>query len=878
MILELSSGQNLNVKPVKVSNLNHYKCMTNIKHLSLKKANIRRTCRIMRVFFLFFTLGISVCFSNNSYSQSAKLSLNLQNKTVKQVFSEIEKNSEFIFFYHDDLIDVNRKITINTDNETIEQILNEVLDATGNSYFVSDRSIYIVKKDSDNDIPEVDVVQQQQKKQVRGTVTGVDGEAIIGANIIEKGTTNGTVTDIDGNFSLNVAEDAILQISYIGYLSQEIDITGETTIDIVLQEDTQALDEVVVVGYGQQKRVSLTGSVSQVSGEKIQNRRSTSVTNALQGMLPGVTVLRSSGQPGSETSGLRVRGFSSVSDVSAMILIDGVEGSLEMLNPDDVESISVLKDATTAAIYGSRAAGGVVLVTTKKGVVQKVTVNYSGSFGISVPGIMPQRMPPWEEQQHILDSRIAALNVVEFPNDFSEWLANPNYMRDIHPSAINRYQSAIGNSNWIAEGLRKNTTAQRHSVSLTGGHGKTSYFLSGGYYTQNGLFKYGPDSNDRYNIRVNLNSEVNNYLAFNVSTAVENNTTNRNSTAHETIMEGLYTARGRENMYLPEDDINYAKDPYSSDLYANPIRTMRYGGSDITQNNNVTVIGNMHIKNLVKGLTFDLNASRRFGTYKREIDRIFLQGQGRNGRRGDYNVNSPNSSVQKIKNESYQDKLEALANYRTNFGKHSVAILSGASYEKFLRDQIDVRANDLLSDELFSFNFYDSGLASNSILSDAINEWKMASIFGRINYDYDNRYLLEFVMRYDGSSRLAPGNRFEFFPAISAGWVISEESFFEGAKEIVNFMKLRGSFGRVGNSTAISGDYYPYIGTIYRGPLYMGERVYYKRQMTSADITWETLETTNIAADLSFLNSRLTLTGEYFWKKKPQYAFTLRAG
>ena len=829
--------------------------------------HVKKICNIMKLSF-FFILLVFVQASATSFSQTINLDVN--NTEIRQVIKDIEQQTDYRFFYTDGLADLARKVSLKIKGEDINNVLSELFDNTQLGYRIADNKLVMLAPKG----------AMQQGRTITGVITDDTGEPLPGANIVVKGSSTGVMTDMNGAYSLVVPNDNVtLVFSYMGYVSKEIVVGSQTTISVTLNENVTLIDEVVVVGYGQQKRVSLTGSVSQVSGDKITERPSTSVTNTLQGMMPGVTVIRSSGQPGDETSGLRIRGFSSVSDVSAMILIDGVEGSLEYVNPDDIESISVLKDATTAAIYGARAAGGVVLVTTKKGSVQKVTIRYNGSFGISVPGIMPQRLPPWEEQQHILDSRYAALNVIEFPEDFSEWLANPNYMRDIHPSAINRYQSALGNSNWLVEGLREYTTSQRHSVSLNGGHGKTTYFLSGGYQTQNGLFKYGPDSNDRYNMRVNLNTEVNKYIDLKVSSSIENNKRNRNSSSHESIMEGLYTARGRENMYLPEDDVNYAKDPYSSDLYANPIRSMRYGGSDITQNNFVTALGNIHIKNLVEGLTIDLNASRRFGTYKREIDRVFLAGQGRNGPRGDYNTHSPNSSVQKYKNDNFQDKFEGLVNYKTNFGKHSLGVLAGASYEHWMRDQIDVRANDLLSDELFSFKYYDSSLASNSILTDEVLEWKMASLFGRINYDYANRYLLELVMRYDGSSRLAPGSRFEFFPAASAGWVVSEESFFEGAKGIVNFMKLRGSFGRVGNSTAISGDYYPYLGTIYRGTdMYMGERYYYKQKMTSADITWETVQTTNIAADFSFLNSRLSLTGEYFWKKNLNMLSPLEPG
>jgi TonB-linked SusC/RagA family outer membrane protein len=627
------------------------------------------------------------------------------------------------------------------------------------------------------------------------------------------------------------------------------------------------IDEVVVVGYATQKKVHLTGAVSQVSGKEITSRISTSVVTALQGQMPGVNVLRASGQPGSENNGLRVRGFSSVNDVSALILIDGVEGSLTYLNPDDVESISVLKDAASASIYGARAAGGVVLVTTKKGSTQKLTVNYNGSFGINLPGMMPQRMSPWEEQDMIQMARAAFNDTREVNADWREWIGSPHYFWDLHPTQADRYQHGLGNTNWLKEGLREYTTTHRHAVTVSGGHGKTTYFVSGAYYTQNGLLKYGPDSNDRYNLRTSLNTEMNNYLDFRLNVSYENNITDRNSSGHETIMSRLYNNRGRMAMYLPEIDPKYEANPYAADIHINPINEMKNAGTDVTDNRFVTAAANLHIKNVVKGVTLDLNASRRFGAYARQINRVYLPGQRRGIPNND--VNSPASSVQKWKDTSNQDKLEALLNYRLTLGDHSFAVLAGASYEQFLRDRMEARANYLLSDELFSLNFFDSSQDGSMVISDQIQPWKMASLFGRINYSFANRYLFEFVARYDGSSRLAPGNRFGFFPGVSGGWIISEEAFFEPVREYVNQFKLRASYGEVGNSTVLSDLYYPYVGLIVRNDpaRLMGQPIYYQNRMVSNDVTWETIASTNIAADLAFLRNRLTLTAEYYWKE-----------
>ena len=819
--------------------------------------NWSRTFRIMKLTCLLLLTAL-LQINATAYSQATKFDMQLENITVKEVFKAIEAQSEFRFFYSDDLSFINQKISVDVNNVTVESILDHVLDHSDLTYRIFENNLIVVTPEG----------ALQQGITITGTVSDNSGETLPGVNVMVKGTQIGNVTDVNGKYTITVPNrEAVLVFTFVGYTGQETVVGNRQIIDLTLVENIQQIEEIVIVGYGQQRKVTLTGSVSQISGNDILSRPSANVTNSLQGMMAGVTVIRRSGLPGGEISGLRIRGFSSVNDVSAMVLIDGVEGSLENLNPDDIESLSVLKDASSASIYGARAAGGVILVTTKKGSAQKVTVTYNGSFGINSPGNMPQRMPPWEEQRFILDARYAAQDIWEFPDDFSEWLANPNYKIDIHRTAANRYEAAIGNSNWLYEGLHPYTTTQRHAVSLRGGHGRTTYFASGGYYTQNGLIKYGPDSNDRYNLRLNLDTEINKYLDFKLSVSFENNSVFANSAGNERIMQDLYVARGRESMYLPETDINYTKDPYGSDLWANPIRTMKFAGTDITNNNYFTGSGNLQIKNLVKGLTVDLNASRRYGMYSREIDQVYLPGQGRNGPRGDYNVNGPSSNVDKRKNSSFQDKVEGLINYRVKFNEHTIALLGGASYEHWNRDQITARAYGLLSDQLFSFNFYNSSDPINTSLSDAINEWKIASLFGRINYDYANRYLLEFVARYDGSSRLAPGNRFGFFPGMSAGWVVSEEKFFSGIKDYVNFLKLRGSFGQVGNSTVLNNMYYPYIGTIARANAWMGQPVYYRSTMTSKDVTWETLQTANVAADLSFFKHRLSLTGEYFWKK-----------
>ena len=710
-----------------------------------------------------------------------------------------------------------------------------------------------------------------------------DSGALSGVNVVVKGTNTGALSGADGTYSINVPDnDATLLFSIMGYAPLETVVGSRTVIDVTMVEEAEGLDEVVVVGYGTQKKVNLTGAVTSVSGRDVASKATTDVLSALQGQMPGVAVLRSSGQPGAETSGLRIRGFSSANEADALVLIDGLEGSLTLLNPEDIESVSVLKDAAAASIYGARAAAGVVLVTTKKGSSDKLKISYNGSFGLNLPGNMPQRMAPWEEQNFINAARYADRGSPEQNPEQTSWIGNPNF--NYYPNGTR--WTFHTNSNWINDGTKDYTTQHNHSVSVGGGHGATRYYVSGGYFAKNGILKYGPDDYSRLNLRANMNTEMGKHVDFNLQVSYESSRQNQNPMGAATVLSYLYNSRGRQAIYLPEEDTNYESNPYSSDLQVNAIDAMKNGGVNTSLNQYFTGNANLRVKDLVKGLTLDLNLSRRAGFYGYESDRPYRPGMGRNGvSRNAYEINNPNRVV-KIKNGSYQDKLEALLNYDLRLSEHSFHVLAGASYERYLKDEISAEARNLLSNDFFSLNYYDNTLATNTIVGDLVQPWKMASLFGRVNYDYAGRYLFEANLRYDGSSRLAPGNRWGLFPSASLGWRVSEEAFFESLRATVGNFKLRFSWGQLGNSTVLNSMYYPYYGLISNKTedsnstvlSVMGNPVYYQKAMVSKDVTWETLTSTNIGVDLGFFGNRLNLTADYYWKSNDNMLAQLRVG
>ncbi|WP_300901841.1 TonB-dependent receptor [uncultured Bacteroides sp.] len=698
----------------------------------------------------------------------------------------------------------------------------------------------------------------QNSISIKGQVVDAGNqESLIGVSILEKGTTNGTITDMDGNFTLQVASGSTVVFSYIGYKSVEMK-ASEVKGVIKLSEDSKTLQEVVVVGYGVQKKVNLSGAVSAIEGDKIANKPTTDVLTALQGEVPGLQVLRSSGEPGAETSGMRIRGFSSANSTSTLVLIDGVEGDMTLLNPNDIASVSVLKDAAACAIYGARAAAGVVLITTKNGSEGKVRLNYNGYVGFNLPGAMPERVTAWEEQEMINESRRQANGNPEWNPEQSSWVGNPNF--NYRPNNTNGRWDLFQSTNWVAEGTRDFTTQQSHNVSLSGGKKELNYLLSAGYYTKNGILKYGPDSNDRYNLRMKINSELNKHISLSMLASYEGKFLEQNPNGSKWLLSRLFRVRGRQPIYNPEEDINDS--PYNGDLQQNAIDLMKNGGITKSQYESFTGKGELNIKDyFIKGLGLKLSASRRAGYYSQTINRRTVVWNDRLGTTVRFQYNNPNSMERK-KNNDYHDNFEALLTYHGDFKKHGVDAMAGTSYERYRKDEMSGTVKNLNNNDFFSFNYYDNSEATNTTVSDNIETWAIMSYFGRINYNFADRYLLEANVRYDGSSRLAPDKRWHAFPSFSAAWRVNEEKWFD--VPVISNFKLRASWGQLGNGAILG--LYDYIAKISRG-LNMGEAGYYQSEMASVDKTWEIITSTNIGLDMGLFNNKLNITADYYWKK-----------
>lgn len=687
--------------------------------------------------------------------------------------------------------------------------------------------------------------QQQNGGRVTGTITDQSGEPIIGANVTIKGTTIGNITDIDGNFALEkVSSGQIILISYIGYLTQEISYAGQHNLSIVLQEDMQNLEEVVVVGYGSQKKVNLTGSVSSVSATELADKPVASTSQAIAGLAPGLSVLQTSGRPGTGAT-VRLRGtgtFSSAGN-APLVLIDGLSGSLDDVDPNDIQSISFLKDAASASIYGNRAANGVILIETKKGAEGKTSITYSNSFGWQKPTELPDFLPSWE-----------------YATYYNEAMTNMGRQEAYSAEQIQKYRDGsdpdnypnVNHLKWLLES--GSGFQQRHTAGVQGGNSKTSYNLSLGYWYQSGMTD--KTSNKRYTGLFTMKSEIAKGLTLNINMNAYSNDYKAPNGEPQSIdgMIGYAVRQGPIYAGKKSDGTFGYQDNYSPEAWM---------ASESFINNlarKISASGQLTWDTPIDGLSFAGKAGvSYYTTYDKSYraDTYFDESK---------TVGPASLSIYSV-NDTYTT-FEALANYAKTIREHSFKVLVGASAEESVYRNLSGARNTFPNNFLYELVSGDASTATNG--SD-LSEYSLVSFFGRVNYSWKDRYLLEGNLRYDGSSRFAKDNRWGIFPSVSGGWRISEEDFWKESAVggIINNLKLRASWGVLGNQNIGN---YPYQQTYSLGQTYplgnaavlqSGARM---NTFNNPDVTWETTSITDIGVDFSFFNGRFTGVVDYFYK------------
>ncbi len=730
------------------------------------------------------------------------------------------------------------------------------------------------------------------QRTISGKVADSTGEGIPGAGVVVRGTTNGTVTDLDGNWSLSVKDVAVvLEVSCLGYTSATINVApGQAKADIILEEDNLMLQETVVVGYGTQKKVNLTGAITAVKGDEIQNRTAHDVTSMLQGSVPGLNITTSSGIM-NETPDINIRGYTSINGASPMVLIDGAEGDLSRVNPQDVESISVIKDGAAAAVYGARAAFGVILVTTKAGNSNggNATVRYSGRWGWQAPTTSTdfETRGYWSVYtiNKFWDARYPGDRYLKYDdNDMNELLARVNDVTENQdrPWVVEETVGGVkqwkyyANTDWYHTLFSDRNPAQQQSVSITGGGKDFKYFISGMWDNQQGILKINPDIIDKYQLRARFEGRINKYATISNNTSYYDQTYSYLGIGTSNIDRMFTMAAAHALPCFPFQNpdgswVYYSQYFVSSYAVGNAVHIILSENKDkhIERKNDFTNTTELNItpfKQLKLTGNFTIR-KRRNHTTARQTNFSYKQYPDQEPIVRTSGVGT-NQLDEKARTYSYKS-ANVFATYEDTFGGHHLTAVAGGNYETQYSQYLEAIAYYLISDTLndLSLAGTDADGSSKQYIDGEQSEYALMGYFGRVNYDYKGRYLLELSGRYDGSSRFAKGHRWGFFPSVSAGWRISEEPFFAPIKGTVNNLKLRASLSSLGNQVVSN---YAYIRKITTDTANwsFGEGDLARTSSISSpnagDLTWETVQQYNVGLDAGLLKDRLQFTGEAY--------------
>lgn len=690
-----------------------------------------------------------------------------------------------------------------------------------------------------------------QQGSITGTVKDDSGEPLIGATIKVQGTSKVTVADIAGQFTLvDVSAAAVLEVSFTGFGIQIVAVEGHRHLDIVLQHDATSLDEVVVVGYGTQKRINLTGSVSSISASDLEARPITNIGKGLQGLMPGVTVRSQNTAPGGQAPNIRIRGIGTWGDASPLIVIDGIPGGdMNILNPDDIESVSVLKDAASSSIYGVRGANGVILVTTKKGSGgTKPSISWNSYFGLQTPTALPNFLgsPEYMELQNE-----ASVNANQSPTYSQEQIdiarngSDPNY---------------FANTDWIDEVYKKSAPQQSHNLSINGGDNDLNYYASYGYLKEGGLVVGDNFNADRHNVRLRLNTKLLDRLTLDGNLGYVDRLT-VGSASGTAALSAATSIRPLVPVHFTNGSWGYHGGQSNPVAIASDGGTNEFGSQEITAN----ISGNL---NIIEGL--DIKA--QYGVVKYNSKRTtFLKTINYFSPDDNaliYQTNAPNSIALTDYTGMYQTFIGTVNYNRTFHEKHEVTGLFGASMEENITESFNASRQALPTQEVPSIALG----TENQINGGSGTQNALQSLFGRVNYGYDGKYLFEGNFRYDGSSRFAPEVRWNWFGSASIGWVFTEEGAFEGIKDVFQLGKVRLSYGTQGNDRV--GEDFPYQATLgsvqqsSNNPIGDAGQVGFRQTfIPNRLLTWETSEKMNLGLDLQLLNNRLSFTGDYFINK-----------
>ncbi|MGM0531257.1 MAG: TonB-dependent receptor [Bacteroidota bacterium] len=824
----------------------------------------------MKMTAIFLFAGLFAATATNSLAQVGKVTIETENATLSSVFDEIEEQTSYALFYKKDVIDDQRKVSINVEEEELADVMATLLSGENVSYQVMDNSIVIVPGDLGSDNSEGNV--QQNEQPIQGTVTDEDGEPLPGVTISIRGTDGGTVTDANGDFSLAAEDDAELVFSFVGFQKQVVEVDGREQLDVVLQEKVTELQEVVAVGYGSMRKENLTGEVANVRSETFQDRQVNNVTQALEGAVPNLEINLVDGKPirGSE---YKIRGETSIGQGGdALILIDGVEGDPDMLNPNDIQDISVLKGASASAIYGARGSFGVILIETKDGadIEEAVSVNYSMSYGIKTPrGTRDNVTDGYTWAKNFDEAYYAYMDYTKHPSsinktqefslDYLEELKERSENPDMENYRIDEDGDYVyyGNTDWYELLYKDNLTTLDHNISVSGNSETMNYYLSGRYQDQEGLFRYNSDDFSSYNFRAKGSVNITDWLS------VSNNTSYSSRKYNQPMNVGEGGGIWR----------NISDEGHPTSLMFNPDGTLTHSSAytvgDMWYGKNREIMVRNDFRTTT-GLTADffdddLTIKGDF-TYSKVND-------DNNRRRVEVPFSKEPGQIQHV-GSSYNDlrmhsggsdylATNLYGEYENTFNDHYFKLMTGFNYEEKTFESFNAQRNGILYPDAENI---DLTVGENKEINGSYYKWRIGGQFFRVNYDYAGRYLVEINGRYDINSKFPSDEQAGFFPSFSFGYRISEEPFWNVDDQFISSLKLRGSYGSLGNGNVDPYTYLELFNINQAGRIIDGKRPSYTSHpsVIPEGLTWEKSTTRNIGVDISFLSDRLILNADMY--------------
>jgi TonB-linked SusC/RagA family outer membrane protein len=813
----------------------------------------KQTIRVMKLTLFLSILTISQLWATETYSQLTKLTLKLEDVKISDALKEIENQSEFFFLYSPKLIDVERKVSITAEKEPIGDILTDVFGEKV-KFAVYDRQIILTQTDTT-----ALYAKMQQQLIINGTVTDKNGEPVPGTNVVVTGTTIGTLADINGKYSIDIPQGAkSLTFTFVGMQPQEITIGTLTQINVTMAESAIGLDEVVVVGYGTQKKVNLTGAVDVVDGKKLKDRPALNVSQIMQGTVSGVTFNYGNAgfEPGAKLS-MQIRGQG-----SPYVLIDGTIGDINQIDPNDVESISVLKDAAASAIYGARAPYGVVLITTKSGKLdQKIQVEFSSNVSYTKPIRKPHDVDSYTFvramnemhdnqgearlfKEETIDRIIAHINDTSLP----ETVPDPT-----NPKGWATYLVSNGNNDWydihFGSGFRN-----QENLSVKGGGKNVAFFISAGHSYEKGILNFGKDNYDRINFNSKLEINIAKWWKFSTNTRVVQSTRiqpNYDSEGdYEQMLNQIYRTQPQQYLKSPNG--------YYSQLSRIPMvesGTDETTGRELLQrfSTEITPLKNWKI-NADYSLDMPNNSfvSENFTMYQDYVDGTLFP----------ISTTVP-SYINKYKENTLYNSENVYSSYNLDIQDHHMEIMAGYQQESSMYDYLYGQKKAMISPVVPSLATSTGEMQA----TDQMEHWATQGVFARFNYNYKDKYLVETNTRYDGTSKFAKGHRWDVFPSVSLGWNISHENFWKPISSIINSFKLKGSWGSLGNQNVAAYQDLPLIGvrTNLEWILNGGRPAYtVAPNLINPNLTWESSKTTNVGFEMGAFNNCLQLTADYY--------------